>query len=172
MSHWWLGMRHSENTDTGGQSSEISEFYKSPASTSELAVEQLAGRSRTVSENTKENMMIQVSWAAQEGFATLELKHLSHPPKPTSHKQGTESLCWGLSLGTWTTWASVPCGVPNMMLTVHERWIWCCWVMTMAKGDPPRLTSSSACDSDTSVLRKIRSTTMPRSRTFRPTDSA
>lgn len=66
----------------------------------------------------------------------------------------------------------VPCGVPNMMLTVQERWTWCCWVMTMAKGDPPLLTSSRACVSDISVLRKIRSTTMPRSRTFRPTDSA
>lgn len=58
------------------------------------------------------------------------------------------------------------------MLTVQDRWTWCCWVMMMAKGVRARPTSSSAWVSDTSVLRKIRSTTMPRSRTFRPTVSA
>ena len=66
----------------------------------------------------------------------------------------------------------LPCGVPNKMLTVQDRWTWCCWVMMMAKGVRARPTSSSAWVSETSVLRKIRSTTMPRSRTFRPTVSA
>ena len=67
---------------------------------------------------------------------------------------------------------ALPCGVPNKMLTVQDRWTWCCWVMMMAKGVRARPTSSSAWVSETSVLRKIRSTTMPRSRTFRPTVSA
>lgn len=58
------------------------------------------------------------------------------------------------------------------MLTVQDRWTWCCWVMMMAKGVRARPTSSSAWVSDTSVLRNIRSTTMPKSRTFRPTVSA
>lgn len=66
----------------------------------------------------------------------------------------------------------LPCGVPNKMLTVQDRWTWCCWVIIMAKGVRARPTSSSAWVSETSVLRKIRSTTMPKSRTFRPTVSA
>lgn len=66
----------------------------------------------------------------------------------------------------------LPCGVPNKMLTVQDRWTWCCWVMIMAKGVRARPTSSSAWVRETSVLRKIRSTTMPKSRTFRPTVSA
>lgn len=66
----------------------------------------------------------------------------------------------------------LPWGVPNKMLTVQDRWTWCCWVMIMAKGVRARPTSSSAWVRETSVLRKIRSTTMPKSRTFRPTVSA
>lgn len=66
----------------------------------------------------------------------------------------------------------LPWGVPNKILTVQDRWTWCCWVMMIAKGVRARPTSSSAWVSDTSVLRKIRSTTMPKSRTFRPTVSA
>lgn len=58
------------------------------------------------------------------------------------------------------------------MLTVQDRWTWCCCVIMMAKGVRARPTSSSAWVSDTSVLRNIRSTTMPKSRTFRPTVSA
>ena len=58
------------------------------------------------------------------------------------------------------------------MLTVQERCTWCCWVMMMAKGVRARPTSSRACVRDTSVFRKMRSTTMPRSRTFLPTVSA
>lgn len=44
--------------------------------------------------------------------------------------------------------------------------------MMMANGVRARPTSSSAWVRDTSVFRKIRSTTIPRSRTFRPTVSA
>lgn len=72
---------------------EISECYKSPASTVELVVEQFASSSSAVSENTKENMMMKVSWTAQKGSATLEMTHISHSPKPTSHRQATESVC-------------------------------------------------------------------------------
>lgn len=62
--------------------------------------------------------------------------------------------------------------MPNRILTVQERCTWCCWVMMMAKGVRARPTSSSAWVKDTSVLRKIKSTTIPKSRTFRPTVSA
>lgn len=58
------------------------------------------------------------------------------------------------------------------MLTVQDRCTWCCWVMMMANGVRALPTSSRAWVSDTSVLRKIRSTTIPRSRTLRPTVSA
>lgn len=58
------------------------------------------------------------------------------------------------------------------MLTVQDRWTWCCWVMMMANGVRALPTSSRAWVSDTSVLRKIRSTTIPKSRTLRPTVSA
>lgn len=66
----------------------------------------------------------------------------------------------------------IPCGVPKRILTVQERCTWCCWVMIMAKGVRARLTSSRAWVNDTSVFRKMRSTTIPRSRTFLPTVSA
>lgn len=39
---------------------------------------------------------------------------------------------------------AVPWGVPYKILTVQERWTWCCWVMMMAKGVRDRPTSSSA----------------------------
>ena len=58
------------------------------------------------------------------------------------------------------------------MLTVQERCTWCCWVIMMANGVRALPTSSRAWVSDTSVLRKIRSTTIPKSRTLRPTVSA
>lgn len=92
--------------------------------------------------------------------------HLSFPPKA-----GLRS-CTDPSQSRQQKPEVLPWGVPKRMLTVQERCTWCCWVMIMAKGVRARPTSSSAWVRDTSVLRKMRSTTMPRSRTFRPTVSA
>lgn len=62
---------------------------------------------------------------AKEGAATLELEHVSHSSKPTSHRQGTESVLVTTSgnldyLGLCTLWSSkhdVDCaGTVNLVL--------------------------------------------------------